>query len=462
MLRLPPMELQKFCEASKTEDVQNVGQIAQLPKGIKIALVSPEYYDIAHFGKKRKEIPPFGVMYLAAIAEKLGAKVDIHRVSNEKYDCDLRDYSVVGYTIPSSVVYSLIKKVRENSPVSKDAFLMSGGIHPTLYPEQVMDELKLDLIAIGEGEETFKEILANQQSRSFKNIKGIAYKKSNGETVKNKGRPLIKDLDTIPFPARHLMPTEDIVMDDRLADTKLKTSHILCSRGCPSACNFCANQEHRIRYRSGENIREELEQLKTKYGIEGFCITDDNFIVDKKKLKSICEQISPLGLKWSALSRVDTLDSELLKRLKESGCLELKLGIESGSQRMLDAMNKRTTITQIKNAVNFTHDAGIKVKAFIIHGFPSENIESTDQTIGLLDELKNKIDRISVFRFVPLPGSPAYDRDKEFGINRPENTDDVYIYNNERKWWGSDADKKELEEAYDKLTDFVDQKWKRH
>ena len=425
---------------------------------IKLALITPEHYEIARFGTERKEVAPFGFMYLAAVAESAGAEVELYQASNENYSFDFSNYDIVGFSIPSSVVYSLVRKVKENSRISEDSLLLAGGIHATLYPEQVLNELGVDVVCVGEAEETLKEILEKYPLRSFSGIKGVAYKENN-EFITSESREPISDLDTIPFPARHLMPTEDIVMNNRLSDTNLKTTFVLCSRGCPSACNFCGKQEKKVRYRSGENIKNELELLKKQYGIEGFCIPDENFMSSRAKVKEICKSVKPLGLKWSSLSRIDALDAKTLEILSDSGCIELKFGMESGSQEMLDAMNKKITVEQIKKTVALTHNAGIKAKGFIIHGFPGENMKTTTETINLLKDLKDNLRRPTVFRFAPLPGSPAFKNHKEFGLHLPTNTDDIFIYGNTAKWWGSDKDKKELDASYNELVRFVENEW---
>lgn len=427
---------------------------------MKVALISPEYYDIAHFGVKRKEIPPFGVLYLAAIIEQKGIPVTLFRVSNENYNFDFTDYDLVGFSISSSVTYSLVKKVRVAGRFRSDTLLIAGGIHATIFPEEVLKDLRVDIVCVGEGENTIAEIIDAYYERNFTSIKGILYKENlSGRIVRTLPRDLISNLDTIPFPARHLLPLEEIVMTDRLSNTNLPIAHLLCSRGCPYSCNFCANQEHGIRYRSGANIRAELEYLISTYGIKGFCITDDNFIVDKEKLKDICKEIAPLNLKWSSLSRVNTISKELLEILKESGCIEIKYGIESGSPRILQLMNKKITIEQIKYAITATHDIGIKVKAFILHGFPGENIESTRETIQLIEGLKDKINRISLFRFVPLPGSPVYKDPQTYNLTLPDNFEEIYIYNNDRKWWGKATDQEELEESYQMLEQYIKSIW---
>ena len=251
-------------------------------------------------------------------------------------------------------------------------------------------------------------------------------------------------------------------MKDRLAESDLSIAHLLLSRGCTGRCYFCSNQVTKIRYRSGENIRKELLLLVEKYNIDGFCIIDDNFIINKRKVVNICKEIKPLNLKWSSLSRVDSVDSDLLNTMKESGCIEIKYGIESGSQRILDSMNKKVTVEQIKHAINITHDVGINIKAFILHGFPGENLESTNETIELLELLKEKISRISLFRFVPLPGSYVYNNYSDFKLSLPESFEDIFIYNNDKLWWGTEQDKLELTKSYLLIENYVKNNWNKY
>jgi len=428
---------------------------------MKIALIYPEYYDIAHFGMKRKEIPPFGVLYLASILENHGYSVSLLRVNNGNYALDLKSYEIVGFSFSSSVTYNLIKKSVSNSIYSENVMLIAGGVHASFFPEEVIKECNINVVCLGEAENTIIEIVNEYKNKNFDKIDGIAYNKG-GIIIKTKDVRLIKELDSLPFPARHHLPSADIVMDDRLADTDIKTAHILLSRGCTGKCFYCANQISKIRYRSGENVKEELNQLIKNYHIEGFCIVDDNFIINKRKVIDICNEIKPLNLRWSSLSRVDTINRELLFKMKESGCIEIKYGIESGSQRILNAMNKKINIEQIKKAINLTHEIGINIKAFILHGFPGENFESTKETIVLLDSLKDKIGRISLFRFVPLPGSYVFRNHKDFNLSLPDSYDEISIYNNDRQWWGSEKDKIELKKSYHMIEDYIKNNWKRY
>ena len=211
---------------------------------------------------------------------------------------------------------------------------------------------------------------------------------------RNPARPLMRDIDQLPLPARHLLPAGNVILTDRLAGTDLRMAHVMFSRGCPFPCSFCAAGQTRIQYRGGASARTELEHLIDAYGIQGFAIVDDNFIVSKAKVVDICDHIIGLGLRWSALSRVDTVDPPLLAKMAASGCIEVKYGMESGSERLLKAMRKNTTQSKIRAAVHAAADAGIAAKVFIIHGFPGENDQTTDETIRLLTELAASIARI--------------------------------------------------------------------
>ena len=281
---------------------------------IKICLVYPECYEIARFGNERKEFPPFGVMYLASSLEQQGFEVKIVPTSIDNHTFDFREFDLVGFSISSSVAYPLILQTRINSKYKDKCVLMAGGIHATLYPEKVIKELNVDIISEGEGEKTICDIVSHVLDKDFSQVKGIYYKLNN-KIIKKEQQGIICNLDDIAFPARHLLPKELIVME-RLSDTNLPIAHILFTRGCPYRCNFCANQNRNIRYRSKENIRKELEMLIQSYGIKGFCITDDNFLVNKSKAIPIIDEISKLGLKWSTLSRVDNVDLNLLQKLK--------------------------------------------------------------------------------------------------------------------------------------------------
>lgn len=428
---------------------------------MKVALVYPEVYDLARFKEKRKEFPPFGVLYLAAILEKNLISVDIFKIGKEKTQCDFQSYDIVGFSIPSSATYGVVKDSRYKSIYSRDCTVVVGGVHANFYPQQTLIDLKANIVAIGSAEKTILEIVQAHNAKNFSSIKGICYLKNNLPYL-NQERLFDNNIDWLPLPARHLLDESDFIMSNRLANVETKMAHIMMSRGCPFSCRFCAVMQRRMQYRSGESVEIELSHLKTKYQIKGFAVVDDNFVVNKKRVQEICNSIKCLGLKWSALSRVDTVDYELLESMQNSGCIELKFGIESGSERMLSAMGKNISCNQIRNAITLAKSLGIMVKVFLVHGFPGENLSSTHETIQLLKEISSMVDRISLFRFVPLPGSFVFNNAKMFNLHIPEHDmawGNYHIYHNHRHWWGNREDFREMEKSYRELKRFVGDTW---
>ena len=428
---------------------------------MKVAIVYPEVYDLARFKEKRKEFPPFGILYLAAILEKNGIEIKLFKAFSRKTMFDFRDFDAVAFSIPSSATYNLIKKVRFNSIYSDNTMVMVGGVHPSFYPEQTLFDIKPHVVGIGPGEETILELVNEQRKRRFSKINGICYLEGS-LSYKTPVRSLLQNVDILPFPARHLLKDNDVIMTDRLSNTNLRMAHIMFSRGCPFSCRFCAVFQKKLQYRSGESIKAELQSLIENYKIDGFAVVDDNFVINKTRVHGICNSIAELNLKWSALSRVDTVDYELLETMNESGCIEVKFGVESGSSKILKAMGKNITKAQIYNAIHIAHSIGIKVKVFIVHGYPGENLETTRETISLLKEIAPAVERISLFRFVPLPGSYVYKNAKEFRLlvsEEKSNWDKCHIHHNHFHWWGDASDFKILIKAYNELKYFIENTW---
>lgn len=432
---------------------------------MRVALVYPEVYDLARFKEKRKEFPPFGVLYLAAVAEQDGHDVTVFKVTDQDWRLNLTGFEAVGFSIPSSATYGIIRNARMDSVYGDDPLIMVGGVHPNFYPERTLADIRPHVVGVGEGEDTFLDLLDQADSRRFDQVDGVCYLGDSGP-VRTRPRTPMRDIDVLPLPARHLLDSDDLVMADRLSSTDLRMAHVMFSRGCPFPCRFCAAAQTRIQYRSGASARAELEDMIAAYGIDGFAIVDDNFIVNKHKVRDICLSIRDLGLRWSALSRVDTVDQTLLEDMAASGCIEVKFGMESGSEALLKAMRKNTKQAQIRAAVQMARGAGIKVKLFLIHGYPGENLDTTRETMAMLDELAGDIERVSLFRFVPLPGTYVYDHPEEFdlhGTDRDPGWDGdwsrYHIHHNHQHWWGSAEDFTLVQRGYEELAAMVDRLW---
>ncbi len=429
---------------------------------MKIALLYPEVYDMARYKEGRKEFPPFGVLYLAPVIAADGHHVDILKVSPDTSRLDLREYDAVGFSLSSSATYGIMLAARNQSQFHEDALIMVGGVHCNFYPEMSLRDFRAHVASYGESEETICQIIQQKGKKSFEGIKGVMWYK-DGVVVRNPPVTLIRDIDQLPLPSRSLLPKNDFVLTDRLAGTQLRMAHVMFSRGCPFPCTFCAAGQTKIQYRSGASARTELEHLIDEYDIQGFSIVDDNFVVARQKVMDICKNIEDLNLYWSALSRVDTVDEELLDYMATSGCIEIKFGMESGSERLLKLMRKNTTQAKIKKAVDLAVKAGIEAKVFIIHGYPGEDLESTQETINLLSEMGDSISRVSLFRFVPLPGTQVYAQNYIDGTHLQSDWNGdwskFHIHHNERRWWGSDKEWMEVQIGYEKLREFVEANW---
>jgi radical SAM superfamily enzyme YgiQ (UPF0313 family) len=425
----------------------------------KVALAYPVIYEVARFNEKRKEFPPFGVLSLASVLRKDGYDVDLVAVSKGSEIKDFRRYDAVGFSIASTAAYSMMQKSASMSAFAKGVFTMAGGCHASHYPVETMLDMPIDAICIGEGEETILDMMKYPQDLS--RLPGVCYKEGDEPRLTQK-RTLMRDINALPLPSRHLLPAKDVVMENRLCNLNIRICHIMFSRGCPYACRFCAYTQKVVQYRNATSIREELCHLKRQYGIEGFSIVDDNSILNKRGLRDILESIEDLGMKWNTLARVDTVDEDILRQMRAAGCVEIKYGMESGSQRILSSMDKGITTGQIARAVEMAHAAGLSVKLFVIHGYPGENRETTQDTMNLLDALGSAVRGVNLFRFVPLPGSYVYNHAEDFRIHGTHlqsdwdgDWDKFHIYHNDAHWWGDETDRDTVNASYAALNEYV-------
>lgn len=434
---------------------------------MKVTLLYPEVYDMARFRERRKEFPPFGVLYLAASLRELGHDVRVRKVTKNDRPLDLTGQDAVGWSLASSATYGIMLSARRTAQLDPETLVMVGGVHANFYPEESLVDFDADVVSCGESDVTIGGLVSEARRRRFEDIPGLIWRTSAGEIQRTAPAPLMKDISDLPLPARDLLDRDDIVMSDRLAGRDVRMAHVMFSRGCPFPCTFCAAGQTRLQYRSGASARMELEVLIREYGIEGFSIVDDNFVVNKARVRDICSSIAPLHLAWSALSRVDTVDGSLLKDMADAGCIEVKFGVESGSEKLLKAMRKNTSRAQIVSAIRQARAAGIEPKAFIIHGYPGENLATTQETMSLLDELTEDLVRVSLFRFVPLPGTAIYDGSlpspRVHGTHLAADWDGdwekFHIHHNHKHWWGDEGDFEELQVAYARLESYVEQQW---
>lgn len=310
--------------------------------------------------------------------------------------------------IPSTLILAEIaKKMLPGSTV------IVGGPSASTCSEYLMSNSAIDFIVLGEGEETICElaqaILSNIVGEKQNNIRGIGYRNADGCLVTNEQRPLIKDLDEIPFPDR-----DSMFIIDRHG--KIKRCHeykdILTSRGCPFPCTFCCAYKawgtRKPRYRSIESIIDELDFLLSKYGSNDFIFWDDLFTSNSERVKAFCKIVlqRKMRISWVCLTHLNTIDEELLLLMKAAGCREIQIGIESGSDRILSFIKKEISREIIFAKVPILKKVGIPWHVFLIIGFPTETVQEMDETMRLIAEIRPHYVYLGLF--CPYPGTDLY------------------------------------------------------
>ena len=373
-------------------------------------------------------LPPTDLMYLAAVAEKAGFEAKICDYSQGgNYEADLKDfqpdYLVVNIATPT-LEHDLdaVKKAKEICP--NIITVAKGAAFLTLAEKIVGEHNELDFGILGEAEDTLKDILEN---KSKNDISGIYYKE-NGEVKFTGKRPLIEDLYSLPFRARHLVDNNIY----RRPDNNKVQATIKVSRGCPFHCFFCLATPvsgAKVRRRSPENIVAEIRECVEKYNIKNFLFWSDIFNIDKDWTMKLCQAIIDSGLKitWSANTRADTADLEMAEMMYKSGCRLVSIGVESGSQYMLEKMGKKITLNDVRRTVKVFKKAKIRIYNYFVIGLPWETEETVEETIKFAIELNS--DFISFYTATPLPGSRFYDYAAEHNLFDKETSfENAYYY----------------------------------
>lgn len=431
----------------------------------RIAFIYPEVPEVGRFGTLRPEYPPFGPLLLATVAESEGAHVEVFPVSSDDYIRDFSGFDIVAFSISASCAYPILKACRFESQINRNTLTVAGGVHCQILPEKTLIDLELDLLGYSAGETTIKRLLDFSKGLCrISEIPKIVY--FDGTSFrKTPGYSLSQSLNTFA-PARHLLSQSKFVFTGRSPRPEKKMTHALFNRGCPFSCAFCAVAETRMQYRSGQSCQEEIKHLRDAYNIESFAVVDDNFIVNKQRVIDICRSISNLGLTWSALSRTDMISKLIIDELALAGCKEIKFGIESADETLLRRMRKKTSIASAERALRISKSAGLETVALVMHGFPGENLRTTEKTIHFLKKNRSLIDRVSLTRFVPLPGTEVYNNPSQFdvfGVTRETGWDGDWsifnIHQNNRHWWGNLSDFATLNRAYHRLKTLICTEW---
>jgi len=384
---------------------------------MKLLLVTPPTTLKERYGKLSgigTSYPSLGLAYLAAYAEKNGHEVKV--IDAEAEDLNYEDINKIALEFSPDLVgmqtyctnLKKIYKVAENLKRNLNTKIVLGGAQATLEPKRTISNENIDFVMYGEGEITLTKLLNSLGKKNFSNIKGLVYKKNN-EIKINKPSPLIKDLDEIPLPARHLFPMKKYHSSANLRGKR--TFNIMTSRGCPYRCAYCAGslifgKTHR--FNSTDKIIEEIKLLKEKYNADSIQFFDETFTVDRKRVIELCDKIikEKLNIEWSCFTRVNLVDKELLQKMKEAGCYLIFYGLESGVQRLLDLIKKDITIEQSERVMKMTHEVGLETWVSFILGMPTETKKEAEQTINFAIKVNPTFVQFPIA--TPFPGTEMY------------------------------------------------------
>jgi anaerobic magnesium-protoporphyrin IX monomethyl ester cyclase len=368
--------------------------------------------------------PPMGLLYVATYArQKFNKRFDIEILDAQVEKMDHRmveryleekQPDLVGITSMTFMVIDALEVARSAKKANPDSFVLMGGVHPTIYPEELASQPALDGVVVGEGELVFCDLLdALDKKGNLSGIQGFGFKQDNRVTV-NPRAAFIQDLDCLPFPDRNLLPYKKYY--NLLGTGKEIMTGLLTSRGCPHNCIFCTSLDGRMcRMRSPENVVSEIEICVDK-GISDFNVIDDTFTISRKRVLAIANSIIQKGLKitMDINARVDQVDQEMLDKLAQAGCNRIRFGVESGNPEILKILQKGITLPQAREAFKMAKKSGIATFAYFMLGSPGESKKEVKESIQLAKELNP--DFVQFLITTPFPSSDLYKMGMEKGI----------------------------------------------
>ena len=392
---------------------------------MRIALIAPPY------PLEEAPSPPLGLCYVGAACEQAGAEVKIFDYIISQYTpfklkAALDEFKphIVGaasVTMNFQVAADIIKTAKLYHP---HVITLMGGPHVSFdYQNVLKDYPEIDAIVIGESEQTLQEFIPFYNDKhQWKSICGLAFN-NDGAIITTGKRSFIQDLDSLPKPARHLL------MISKYKALGFPVS-IITSRGCPNQCIFCQGRRmvgHKVRFRSTQKVVDEIEEL-IGMGMNMINIADDLFTANKRRVLAFCNELNnrKISLVWSAFSRVNTIDEEIVNAMKKAGCYAISFGIESGNQDILNCVKKGITLEQAKKATEICKQSGIRTHASFMVGLPGESMHTLEETYQFAQSLGIEYG----YHFLsPFPGTTVRESIQDYDLTILSNDWSTYDAN---------------------------------
>jgi len=376
---------------------------------MRISLIQPK-----HLRGPERIFEPLGLGYIASFLRKKGYKdISIHSAtfeSDKKIVKDATLADIVGMTTMSPMMTHANILASEIKKRNSKASIVLGGFHPSALPEATLRNRNIDFVVRGEGEITFYELAETiKGNKRIEDVAGISYRQ-DGRIIHNQPRELIKGIDDIPSPARDLLGQNNFTRRyyQYLGE---KRATVLSSRGCSYDCLCCSSQcvwTRKWRGRSAGNIISEIKELVENYNVNYIDFLDGIFTMNKQRVLDFCAGLSDekITIGWGCYVHPSTVDRNTLEVMKEAGCQEIYLGIESGSPLILEELHKGSTIEQIKNVLSIAKDISLPVLALFMLGLPGDNYSTIKASEDLIDETEP--DYVAFSILTPMPGCNYY------------------------------------------------------
>jgi len=428
---------------------------------MRVCLINPPRIQPKAWGKP-SVYQPMDLAYVAAMLEKTH-EVQVIDIPNEGWEILVEmEGAMYRQGLKKEVVADRIKSFKPEIVVmpipfsgwARAAFQVAAtvksvdkgikvalfGLHASARPNECLNQENVDFVVIGEPELTVLELantLATEKDPDLSKVKGIGFMKNDKVTI-TAPRPFIEDLDMLPFPARHLLPMKQFFEAAKKipisGNLKKPSIRMLTSRGCPQNCIFCSNNivmGRKWRGRSAENVVAEIEQIVNTYRVRQIDFLDDNIAFNRKRLETICDLLiqKRLHIEWCTPNgvRADSLDAELLTKMRAAGCKKILVAPESGVQHIVDdVIKKKQSLERVEEVVATAHKLGIKVGCFFILGMIGETKQDMKETIKFAQKLRRLGAEYFYFSYAtPLYGTELYRQAKEGGFLTTDFSDDA-------------------------------------